>query len=64
MIFGGKDDSLVSGPWVYHPVRSSKHWLIEATKLSVGHVDSQICSREKPCKLIIDTGTTIITGPS
>jgi len=38
--------------------------MIESTKLSVGSIDTELCTNINPCKLIIDTGTSIITGPS
>jgi cathepsin D len=30
----------------------------------VGDRNANICSEEKPCKLVVDTGTTLLTGPS
>jgi len=30
----------------------------------VGDKDTEICSHHHKCKLVVDTGTTLITGPT
>lgn len=30
----------------------------------VGDKDTGICSVKKPCKMVVDTGTTLLTGPT
>jgi hypothetical protein len=32
--------------------------------LKVGGEDTGICDKEKPCNLILDSGTSILTGPT
>jgi len=30
----------------------------------IGSEDTEICTPEYPCKLVIDSGTSLITGPT
>lgn len=60
LIIGGVDNSLYEGKLHYHKVIDQYYWTIEADKILVGGEDLGICNK---CKLVVDTGTSLITGP-
>ena len=64
LIFGGFDSKLIEGEWVYHDVKEQFYWSIFAEEIRVGGANTNICSVDKKCKLVVDTGTTLLTGPS
>ena len=35
-----------------------------AEEIRVGNTNTNICSHAKKCKLVVDTGTTLLTGPT
>lgn len=61
MILGGVDDSLYSGSINYVKVVDEYYWTIRAEKILVGGKDIGLCNN---CHLIVDTGTSLITGPT
>ena len=60
--FGGYDDTLLDGPIHYHRVVDKYYWMIKADNILIGGKDVGLCPHG--CKLIADTGTSLITGPT
>lgn len=49
----------------YHKVKDGNYyWAIEAEKLLVGGKDTGICKSHSKCSLVIDSGTSLFTGPT
>ena len=61
LILGGFDENLIDGEVVYHDLLEEYYWTIELEKILIDGQDSNLCHK---CKAIIDTGTSLITGPS
>ena len=59
--FGGYDMSKLDGPVRYHPVIDKYYWTIKAENILLDGKDSGFCP--KGCKVIADTGTSLVTGP-
>lgn len=62
--FGGYDPKHFEGEMNFHDVTSHYYWTINAQQLLVDDEDTGICSDDKPCKVAIDSGTSLFTGPS
>lgn len=60
--FGGYDPNLLEGPIHYHHVIDKYYWMIKADNILINGQDVGFCPNG--CKLIADTGTSLITGPS
>ena len=60
LVVGGIDSSLYEGKIHYNKVVDQYYWTIIADKILVGGEDLGIC---KKCKVVVDTGTSLITGP-
>ena len=60
LVVGGIDSSLYEGKIHYNKVVDPYYWTIVADKILVGGEDLGIC---KKCKVVVDTGTSLITGP-
>lgn len=69
LILGGVDSKYYTGDFSYYPTQkflfNQGYWLIGADKISVDGTDIT-CSGllSKTCKMVVDTGTSILTGPS
>ena len=61
-IIGGIDFSLFNGKMNWHQVQNDYFWEILADNILVSGKDIGICQNK--CKLIVDTGTSLLTGPS
>ena len=61
-ILGGVDERLITESVKYFPVIDKYYWTIEGKKILVNKNDLGICSYG--CKLVADTGTSLITGPT
>ncbi|KAF6292704.1 cathepsin E [Rhinolophus ferrumequinum] len=61
LIFGGYDHSHFSGSLNWVPVTKQGYWQIALDTIQVGGV-VMFCS--EGCQAIVDTGTSLITGPS
>ncbi|CAD8091839.1 unnamed protein product [Paramecium sonneborni] len=59
--FGGYDVTKLDGPIHYHPVIDKYYWMIKAENILVNGKDEGFCP--KGCKIVADTGTSLITGP-
>ena len=62
LIFGGIDHSLYDGELHWHSVSEPIFWSISAQQILIGDEDTEICTPDYPCKLVIDSGTSLITG--
>jgi hypothetical protein len=63
MTLGGVDKSLAIEEIKYYPVASRDYWSIKADNILLGGKDIGLCP-DKSCRLIFDTGTSLITTPS
>ncbi|XP_041833492.1 nothepsin [Melanotaenia boesemani] len=61
LLLGGKDESLYTGPINWLPVTSKGYWQIKMDSLAVQGVSS-FCPNG--CQAIVDTGTSLIAGPT
>lgn len=62
--FGSIDDDLTMGPIKYHKVKSPIYWTLTAEEIRLGGHNTGLCTKKVPCALAIDSGTSIIAGPS
>ncbi|KAM9705869.1 nothepsin [Menidia menidia] len=61
LLLGGKDEALFSGPINWLPVTAKGYWQIKMDSVAVQGVSS-FCPRG--CQAIVDTGTSLIAGPT
>ncbi|KAM8976695.1 cathepsin E [Pelodytes ibericus] len=61
LIFGGFDPSRFSGQLNWVPVTNQGYWQITLDNIQVG---GQVVFCSEGCQAIVDTGTSMITGPS
>ena len=62
-ILGAMKDHSVSNDIVWHKTVSPNSWSLELVGIKVGDKLVGSCSPEAPCKALIDTGSSNITGP-
>lgn len=62
MTIGGWDDNHFAGDLKFHKVVDKYYWLLEADAILVGGKDVGLC--KNGCKVVADTGTSLLTGPS
>ncbi len=48
----------------WHPVKDPKSWNIELVDIKVGDERLGLCSPSAPCPSLVDSGSSLITGPS
>lgn len=52
----------------FFPVTSDAYWEIELTKIQIGGIDLQVCETlnhiNGKCGVAIDTGTSLLAGPT
>jgi cathepsin D len=58
---GGYDSSLFSGELFYTPLIMENYWMIALDYFGSPHIN--MCDSAKPCRAIVDTGTSLIAGP-
>lgn len=61
LTIGNIDRSLYTGEINYHKVIKKFYWTIKMDKILVDGKETDLCQN---CKAIIDTGTSLITGPT
>ncbi|KAL0967228.1 hypothetical protein UPYG_G00249450 [Umbra pygmaea] len=61
LLFGGIDETLFTGPINWNPVTLKNYWQIKVDSIQVQGASS-FCPHG--CQAIIDTGTSVITGPT
>jgi len=59
---GGYNPDHVDGDINWHKVVDQYYWTVEADNILVGGEDIGLCKRG--CKVIADTGTSIMTAPT
>ena len=62
VILGEPSKEFYEGEFTWHPVSEESYWQVEMKDILINGQNSNMC--QGPCKLVIDTGTSIITGPS
>ena len=63
IILGEPDNHLYIGDLNWHKVSEESYWQVEMDDIYINNKPLKICP-DGPCKLVIDTGTSIMTGPS
>ncbi|KAL7985336.1 hypothetical protein Chor_003906 [Crotalus horridus] len=61
LIFGGYDETYFSGNLSWIPVTKQGYWQIQLDNIQVG---GKVAFCANGCQAIVDTGTSLITGPS
>ncbi|XP_053720055.1 nothepsin [Synchiropus splendidus] len=61
LLLGGTDEALYTGPVNWIPVTTKAYWQIKLDSVAVQGVNS-FCPHT--CQAIVDTGTSLITGPT
>ncbi|KAM6962117.1 nothepsin [Tautogolabrus adspersus] len=61
LLLGGKDETLYTGPINWLPVTAKAYWQIQMDSVAVQGVSS-FCPQG--CQAIVDTGTSLIAGPT
>lgn len=62
LTLGGWDDNHIDGELHWHSVTDKYYWLLDAENILVDGQDVGLC--KNGCKLVADTGTSLLTGPS
>ncbi len=62
IIFGTPHKKFYYGDINWHNVTENSYWQLEMEDVYLNNVSMNFCNG--PCKLVIDTGTSIITGPT
>jgi cathepsin D len=63
LTLGGWDEQHIDGDIHFHNVVDKYYWLLDAENILVNGQDIGLCKRGG-CKVVADTGTSILTGPS
>lgn len=63
IILGEPHENLYIGSLNWHKVSEESYWQVEMDDIYIDSTPLKICP-DGPCKLVIDTGTSIMTGPS
>lgn len=61
LMLGGFDSKHIEGEIQYHDLIEEVYWTIQMDKILLNGEDTNLCEN---CKAIIDTGTSLITGPT
>jgi cathepsin D len=62
MGFGKLDSLFYEGPIDFHPIVSEKYWQLKLDKILLGNTEISSC--KGGCKAVMDTGSSLISGPS
>lgn len=62
MTLGGIDKSLAKSDIKYYDIDGKDYWALRAEKILIGDEDLNLCP--DGCKLLFDTGTSLVTAPS
>jgi hypothetical protein len=63
LIFGGIDKAHYTGDLVYAPLITETYWGVSMSAVSLAGT-SMACSAADPCLAIVDTGTSLLAGPT
>jgi len=65
---GGPDNSFYTGDLTYVPVTKAAkllpYWLVRASDIKLAGKSTGACGKLLGCQMVVDTGTSILTGPS
>jgi cathepsin D len=66
LTLGGTDSRLYTGDFTYTPVLQESYWLIGVDDLKLNGQTTSACKGifSSQCYMVVDTGTSVITGPS
>eukprot|EP01089_Gocevia_fonbrunei_P011266 TRINITY_DN2445_c0_g1_i1.p1 TRINITY_DN2445_c0_g1~~TRINITY_DN2445_c0_g1_i1.p1 ORF type:complete len:397 (+),score=80.28 TRINITY_DN2445_c0_g1_i1:70-1260(+) len=64
VLFGEIDSNLYTGDLLYTTVIIPSYWLILMGDMSVGSKKIDSCEFDSECLVVVDTGTSIIVGPT
>jgi len=64
MTVGAVNPELYDGDIKYHDVVHEYYWTIKADNILLGDEDLGLCDPVRGCKVVADTGTSLLTGPS
>lgn len=64
LTLGGWDAEHFDGELNFHPVTDKYYWLLTAENILVGGKDIGLCKGKNGCRVVADTGTSLLTGPS
>jgi cathepsin D len=62
--FGGYDEKLMLEKPTFHNVSKQYYWSLPCSQILIGGEDTKICSEKQPCEVVVDSGTSLFTGPS
>ena len=62
ILFGVPDEKFYNGKINWHKVTQDSYWQLDMEEIYLSNESLNLCNG--PCKLVIDTGTSVITGPS
>lgn len=62
--FGEPDSSRYVGKLIWVPVTRQLYWEVAMRKMLVRGDAVGVCPPEQPCRAVLDTGTSFMTGPS
>jgi cathepsin D len=62
LVIGGVDKDVIGSDVKYYDVVDQYYWTIQADNILINNEDVGLCNGG--CRVIADTGTTLITGPS
>lgn len=63
LFLGGYDQNLFFGNLKYYPVVKKSWWTLKLDQVLVGGRDSGICTQATDCKIIMDTGSSLMATP-
>jgi len=63
VILGNPTDSFYSGDLSFVEVSKQFYWEVKMKDIKIGDKSMGVC-RNGPCKAVVDTGTSLLTGPS
>ena len=63
LLLGGFNSSLIAGPIEYFPVVKKSWWTLKLDKVLINGIDSFLCTPQRDCKIIMDTGSSLMATP-
>jgi cathepsin D len=64
LTLGAAPSEYYTGPIIYAPLASESYWLITMTDVKIDGVSTGACGLLHNCPSVVDTGTSLIAGPS
>eukprot|EP00928_Gymnodinium_smaydae_P042254 TRINITY_DN28473_c0_g2_i1.p1 TRINITY_DN28473_c0_g2~~TRINITY_DN28473_c0_g2_i1.p1 ORF type:complete len:433 (-),score=29.35 TRINITY_DN28473_c0_g2_i1:74-1372(-) len=62
--FGGHRKDKVASDFFWAPVTMAGFWQVEVEKILLSDTDLGLCEGKQRCQSIVDTGTSVLAGPS